>query len=143
MYSPTNLTCEVNNGEAVLTWDESITDGIDGYRVYQNGNLIGTTPMAYPLFQFPFSNESLADPLIEFSSLHVSEFTQSISYNTQYVFSVTAYKANEESDPVSINVLCKRYPKIDSVGLEPNPVDTNAMLVVSVNVTEVIETLIT
>lgn len=143
MSPPTNLTCTVSNSTAHLSWDEGISDDIDGYKVYQNGVLIGVTPYSYPLFQFPFSNESLKQNLLELSETYFIEFDQPISPYTQYTFSVTAYKDESESDPISINVYYENYLEIISISLVPNPVSTDASFTVSVDVDEIIDINIT
>lgn len=142
LYPPTDLTCTVSNGTAHLSWDETASE-VDGYKIYQNGVLIGVTPYSYPLFQFPFSNESLTQNLLELSETYFIEFDQPISPYTQYIFSVTAYKDESESDPISINVYYESYLEIISINLVPNPVSTGASFTVSVDVDEIIDINIT
>lgn len=140
---PTNLDCEILNGSAHLSWSPSLSEDVIGYKVYQNGVLIGSTPYVYPLFEFPFSNDSLTESLLEFSELRRVKFDQKIDPRTHYEFSVTAYNSQGESDPISINVYYETYLEITAINLVPNPVSTGSPLTVSAIVNEIINSTIT
>ena len=91
-----------------------------------------TTPAVFSLFEFPFSNESLTENLLELSSLERVQFYQAIEPYTNYTFSVAAFNKYGESDSVSINVYYETTPDITSVSLIPNPVFTEESLTISV-----------
>lgn len=141
VYPPSNLEAVVTEGEVALSWDED--DSVDGYKVYQNGVLIGTTPCIQSSFQFPFSNESVSTNLLEMSTFRYNDFIQPISPNTQYTFSITAYSGSVESEPTTITVYYERYIKINSISLVPNPVTVNGLLSIAANVETGITTNIT
>lgn len=129
---PTNLDATFDEGIVHLLWTDSTTEDVTGYRIYQNGVLVTTTPAVFSLFEFPFSNESLTENLLELSSLERVQFYQSIEPYTNYTFSVVAFNKYGESDPVSINVYYETTPDITSVSLIPNPVFTEESLTISV-----------
>lgn len=129
---PTNLDAEFDKGTIHLLWTDSTTENVTGYRIYQNGVLVTTTPAVFSLFEFPFSNDSLTEKLLELSSLERVQFYQSIDPYTNYTFSVTAFNKYGESDPVSINVYYETTSDITSVSLIPNPVFTEESLTISV-----------
>lgn len=129
---PTNLDATFDEGIIHLIWTDSTTEDVTGYRIYQNGVLVTTTPAVFSLFEFPFSNESLTENLLELSSLERVQFYQSIDPYTEYTFSVAAFNKYGESDPVSINVYYETTPDITSVSLIPNPVFTEESLTISV-----------
>ena len=135
---PTNLDCEIVNGSAHLSWSPSASEDVLGYKIYQNGVLVGSTPYVYPLFEFPFRNDSLTESLLEFSELRKFEFDQKIDSDVQYSFSVTAYNSEEESDPVTISVYYETSIEITLISLVPNPVITEQPLTISAKVNEVI-----
>lgn len=129
---PTNLDATFDEGIIHLLWTDSTTEDVTGYRIYQNGVLVTTTPAVFSLFEFPFSNESLTENLLELSSLERVQFYQSIDPYTEYTFSVAAFNKYGESDPVSISVYYETTPDITSVSLIPNPVFTEESLTISV-----------
>lgn len=129
---PTNLDATFDKGIIHLLWTDSTTENVTGYRIYQNGVLVTTTPAVFSLFEFPFSNESLTENLLELSTLERVQFYQSIDPYTEYTFSVAAFNKYGESDPVSINVYYEITPDITSVSLIPNPVFTEESLTISV-----------
>lgn len=128
---PTNLDATFDEGIIHLLWTDSTTEDVTGYRIYQNGVLVTTTPAVFSLFEFPFSNDSLTENLLELSSLERVQFYQSIKSYTNYTFSVVAFNKYGESDPVSINVYYETTPDITSVSLIPNPVFTGESLTIS------------
>ena len=140
---PTNLDAEFDEGTIHLLWTDSTTEDVQGYRVYQNGELIGTTPSIFALFEFPFSNESLTEKLLEISSQERVEFYQAIEPRTQYTFSVTAFDKYGESDPVSISIYYDTYLDIESIALIPNPVYTGESLTISASIDELYDVTIT
>lgn len=139
---PSNLSCTVIDGEAKLSWTSSTTNNIDGYKIYQNGELVGSTPRIYSSFRFPFTNESLSGPLLEMSIIEITNFSTPILNNTQYTFSISSYKGSLESTLITINVQQKSYPKIVSVALQPNPVLTNSALNITVSAIQAEETIV-
>ena len=141
--SPTNLDATFDEGIVHLIWTDSTTEDVTGYRIYQNGVLVTTTPAVFSLFEFPFSNESLTENLLELSSLERVQFYQSIEPYTNYTFSVVAFNKYGESDPVSINVYYETTPDIISVSLIPNPVFTEESLTISVSVDQLYNVTIT
>lgn len=130
---PTNLAASVIPGKVTLSWDKS-TSVVDGYRIYQNGSLIGSTPAILPLFEFPFSNESLIAPLIIFSEGEDFSYEQTIEPKVQYTFEVCAFIGADESTRVSVNVYYEHYILFTSVSLSPNPVDVDGSLLINTSV---------
>lgn len=130
---PTNLAASVIPGKVTLSWGKS-TSVVDGYRIYQNGSLIGSTPAILPLFEFPFSNESLITPLIIFSEGEDFSYEQTIEPKVQYTFEVCAFIGADESTRVSVNVYYEHYILFTSVSLSPNPVDVDGSLLINASV---------
>ena len=104
---------------AIWTFNSSGDADVTGYKVYQNGVLIGSTP----------GNDTT--------------FDQKINPRTNYKFSVTAYNTKGESDQASINVYYESYLEIKSISLVPNPVFTGSPLTVTAAVNEIINSTIT
>lgn len=140
---PTNLDATFDEGIIHLLWTDSTTEDVTDYRIYQNGVLVTTTPAVFSLFEFPFSNESLTENLLELSSLERVQFYQSIDPYTNYTFSVTAFNEYGESDPVSISIYYETTPDVTSVSLIPNPVFTGESLTISVSVGQLYDVTIT
>lgn len=130
---PSNLEAFVIPGTVTLSWDKSAS-AVDGYRIYQNGSLIGSAPAILPLFEFPFSNENLITPLIIFSEGEDFVYEQAIEPKVQYTFEVCAFIGADESTRVSVNVYYEHYILFTSVSLSPNPVDVDGSLLINVSV---------
>lgn len=139
---PTNLAASVIPGKVTLSWDKS-TSVVDGYRIYQNGSLIGSTPAVLPLFEFPFSNESLITSLIIFSEGEDFTYEQTIEPKVQYTFEVCAFIGTDESTRISVHVYYEHYILFTSVSLSPNPVDTDGSLLINASVDSGINVTIT
>lgn len=127
---PSNLEASVIPGEVTLSWYKS-TSKVDGYRIYENGSLAGTTPSILPLFEFPFSNESFSSPLIIFSEGEDFTFTKEIEPNTTYTYEICAFIGDSESTRISVTVRYEPYITITAVSIQPNPVYTNGDILLS------------
>lgn len=139
---PTDLQASVSPGLVDLTWGKSPSE-VSGYKIYQNGVLMATTPWGKPLFEFPFANESLSESLLVMSEIRTDTFSQAIKPFTEYVYSVTAYAPEGESETVSITVYYETYLQITGITLLPNPVDAGTSLSVEADILETIEATIT
>ena len=135
---PTNPTCSVENGSAILSWDESVSD-VEGYRIYKDGVLIGSTPQILPMFEFPFSNESLTEPLLMFANGETTEFSYPVQPLTNYTFGIVSVAKEGESEMVNISLYYETHLQITAISLIPNPVLTGSPLTVSALVKEVID----
>ena len=138
---PTNLTASVIPGKVTLSWVKSDSI-VDGYHIYENGILVGETPSIIPIFEFPFSNESLLYPLIIFSEGEDFKFEREIEPSTSYIYEVCSFVGDTESTKISITVRYEPYITITSVVLQPNPVYTNEDISLSAVVDSGIHTFI-
>lgn len=134
LLPPENVICKIDEtGTAFFTWDYSLDD-VDGYKVYLNDRLEKTLPQIDSLFEFPFSNESLEEAMLELSEIIFSEYSTPLLPKTHYVFKITSYKGTEESEPIIVNVYYEFYISIKSVSVDPNPVNTSGILNISAEI---------
>lgn len=138
---PTNLAASVIPGKVTLSWVKSDSI-VDGYHIYENGILVGKTPSIIPIFEFPFSNESLLYPLIIFSEGEDFKFEREIEPSTSYIYEVCSFVGDTESTKISITVRYEPYITITSVVLQPNPVYINEDISLSAIVDSGIHTFI-
>lgn len=127
-----NLNSEKEEGNQIkISWTKT-EDDIDFYRIYKDNIIFGEVLDPLPLFEFPFSNESLTSPMLLFSDLNDMFFETDIPIRTEIYFSVTAVRKNKESPKSTIKVYFDRYPRIDSIVLDPNPVERGNIFSVNV-----------
>lgn len=83
-----NLNSEKEEGNRIkISWTKT-EDDIDFYRIYKDNIIFGEVLDPLPLFEFPFSNESLTFPMLLFSDLNDMFFETDIPIRTEIYFSV-------------------------------------------------------
>lgn len=133
---PSKIDADVQNGELLLSWPASVSEGVVAYRVYLGNTLIGTTPWV-PKFLFPFKNDSVTEKhLIMAEKTTLRSFLQPIEAATEYTFSVSSVNNYGEGDKISIKVKAVATLVFTELSITPNPVNTNASITVKASVIE-------
>lgn len=119
--SVTGLTCyKIQENLIRLSWKRS-NESVDFYRVYLNSVNVIDVSDPLPLFEFPFSNDSLSSAMIIFSEIGDMFYEMTIPIRKETTLSVTAVKDNRESNKASLRVYYDRAPKIEAISILPNP----------------------
>lgn len=117
----TGVSCEqVRENLVKFSWNRSPED-VDFYRVYLDSAKVRDVSDPLPLFEFPFSNESLTSAMIIFSEIGDMFYELTIPLRKETTLSVTAVKDNKESDKASLRVYYDRVPKFEVISILPNP----------------------
>lgn len=133
---PTSITAELVDHEIQLSWNESESDGVVGYRIYLGEVLLGTTPYI-PRFSFPFSNESLIDKLLVMSDIYgLRSFLHPATARKTYTFGISAYSEKGEGNRANITVYVDSTVTFDNIQITPNPANTNSQVDIAIQVEE-------
>ena len=128
-----DIEIEVFTDRVILSWkseDQDVTE----FRIKQDDILIGVIPREVPVFEFPFSNESLTENVIALSGIVYYEFEVPTRQQTSYVFSLYQTKGDFEEVLDSKYVYYETYLNVLSVELTPNPCFVNDTLTVSATI---------
>lgn len=137
-----DIEVEVFFNRVLLSWeseDQSVTE----FRIRQNGELIGVVPREIPIFEFPFSNESLTEDVIVLSEIVRYEFEVPTVEKTQYTFSVSKVKNGLEETIDSKNVYYETYLNLLDFLIVPNPCEVGDELTITASLESGMNTIIT
>lgn len=125
----------------LLSWeseDQSVTE----FRIRQNGELIGVVPREIPIFEFPFSNESLTEDVIVLSGIVHYDFEIPTTEKIQYTFSVSKVKNGLEETIDSKNVYYETYLNLLDFLIAPNPCEVGDELTITASLESGMNTII-
>lgn len=137
-----DIEAEVFFDRVLLSWESKDQD-VTEFRVKQNDELIGVVPREVPMFEFPFSNESLTEDIIILSGIVRYEFEVPTVEKTQYAFSVYYVKNNLEEIIDSKNVYYEMYLNVLDFSMVPNPCEVGGELSVAASLESGMNTIIT
>lgn len=137
-----DIEVEVFFDRVFLSWESKDPD-VTEFRVKQNDELIGIVPREVPMFEFPFSNESLTEDIIILSGIVHYEFEVPTVEKTQYAFSVYQVKNNLEEIIDSKNVYYEMYLNVLDFSMVPNPCEIGGELSVAASLESGMNTIIT
>lgn len=150
---PTNFQGSIDDsGIATITWTPSTDNLTTGYTIFMlepEAMQVGRSPMGKPLFEFPFSNESLVSPLLILSEYLENSFVYQLKPRTTYRFTISS---RSDSHPggyftsTSLKTITFYYEsslKFSKVKLTPTPAFVSESVLIEVGVNEEIVPTIT
>lgn len=137
-----DIEVEVFLDRVLLSWESEDPD-VTEFRVKQDNELIGVVPREVPLFEFPFSNESLTEDVIVLSGIVHYEFEVPTVEKTQYAFSLNQIKNDLEEVLDSKNVYYEGYLNLLDFEMIPNPCKTGENLTIAASLESGINSTIT
>ena len=148
---PTNLQGSIDKtGIATITWNPSTDTQCTGYSVYllaPENMYVGRSPIGKPIFEFPFSNNSLTSNLIELSTLLINTFIYQLTPKTTYTFAVVSRSESHPGAVVSnspkITFYYETALKFNKVKLTPTPAFTSERVLIEVGLEQKITPTIT
>lgn len=130
---PTAVTAALRGDVVVISWSKPAT-ALLGYNIYQNGEKVAFIPQIAPLFEFPFSNESLSEKMLMCSEISELIYETKLQPFVSTRFDISSVSADGESELVGITVIYQRYFEFTNASINPNPVDTGRQFLISASV---------
>lgn len=137
-----DIEVEVFLDRILLSWESEDPD-VTEFRIKQDNELIGVVPREVPMFEFPFSNESLTEDVIVLSGIVRYEFEVPTVEKTQYSFSVYLVKNKIEEIIDSKDVYYETYLNVLDFSIVPNPCEIGGELSVVASLESGMNTIIT